>query len=324
MIDTNARGAAWFAPVAFYLPQFHPIPENDAWWGKGFTEWTSTAKARPLFNGHYQPHIPADLGFYDLRVPETQGCAGNLGTEMRNREGFCYYHYWFGNGRRLLERVFDDVLSSGEPDFPFCLCWANQSWTGLWYGSDKVLIEQIYPGEEDYQAHFAWLLKAFRDPRYIRVNGCPLFLVFYPHELPNAREVCDLWRRLGRDAGLPGLHLLAVRHQMDVRNFQLLGFDGIVDNRLPLSTAEYHQWPTVFSGARSSAANAIRDSAARSEPCALSVHWPGLGQYPSAGKTRVCLCQLKSGTLSGNGQACSLCTQRPASRATVSVSEGME
>ena len=128
--------------VAFYLPQFHPIPENDAWWGKGFTEWTSTAKARPLFNGHYQPHIPADLGFYDLRVPETRAAQAALAREY-GIEGFCYYHYWFGNGRRLLERVFDDVLSSGEPDFPFCLCWANQSWTGLWYGSDKVLIEQI-------------------------------------------------------------------------------------------------------------------------------------------------------------------------------------
>ncbi len=224
--------------VAFYLPQFHPIPENDAWWGKGFTEWTNTAQALPLFNGHYQPHIPADLGFYDLRVPETRAAQAALARQY-GIEGFCYYHYWFGNGRRLLERVFDDVLSSGEPDFPFCLCWANQSWTGLWYGSDRLLVEQTYPGEDDYRAHFTWLLSAFRDPRYIRVNDCPLFLVFYPHELPNAREVCDLWRRLARESGLPGLHLLAVRHQMDLRNFQLLGFDGIVDNRLPLSTAEY-------------------------------------------------------------------------------------
>jgi lipopolysaccharide biosynthesis protein len=225
--------------LAFYLPQFHPIPENDAWWGKGFTEWTNSAKALPLFPGHYQPHIPADLGFYDLRVPETRAAQAALARHY-GIEGFCYYHYWFGGGRRLLERVFDDVLASGEPDFPFCLCWANQSWTGRWYGFPKhVLMQQTYPGESDYRAHFAWLLRAFQDPRYIRVNDRPLFLTFEPFDVPEAPAVCALWRQLAKEAGLAGIYLLGVRHHLDPRNPQLLGFDGAVDNRLPLCTVDY-------------------------------------------------------------------------------------
>ena len=130
--------------IAQYLPQFHPIPENDLWWGKGFTEWTNTAKARPMFRGHYQPHLPADLGFYDLRVPETRAAQADL-ARAYGIEAFCYYHYWFA-GKRIIERPFMDVLASGEPDFPFCLCWANQTWTGIWHGApDRILIEQTYP-----------------------------------------------------------------------------------------------------------------------------------------------------------------------------------
>src|ERR1039458_3423890 len=152
--------------IAFYLPQFHPILENDAWWGAGFTEWTNVAKAKPLFPGHYQPHVPADLGFYDLRVPETRTAQAALARNA-GIEGFCYYHYWFA-GKRLLERPFNEVLNSGEPDFPFCLCWANETWSGVWHGApNRILIEQTYPGAEDHQAHFDALLPAFRDCRYL-------------------------------------------------------------------------------------------------------------------------------------------------------------
>ena len=151
--------------IALYLPQFHPIPENDEWWGKGFTEWTNVAKARPLFRGHYQPRIPADLGFYDLRLPEVREQQAVLAKEA-GIEGFCYYHYWF-HGKQLLERPFNEVLASGKPDFPFCLCWANHDWTnktwkkGSSLKADSTIMKMNYSPEDDVQ-HFKALLPAFR------------------------------------------------------------------------------------------------------------------------------------------------------------------
>lgn len=220
--------------IAFYLPQFHPIPENDAWWGKGFTEWTNTAKARPLFVGHYQPHVPADLGFYDLRVPETRMEQARLARSY-GIEGFCYYHYWFGNGRRLLERPFDEVLASGRPDFPFCLCWANQSWSGIWHGApNRILMEQLYPGLHDLQAHFYHLLRAFRDERYIRVDDRPLLVIFTPYQIPGTRAFLDEWRRMAEANGLKGLFILGVRHLQDDSDPAVLGLDGAIDMRIPV------------------------------------------------------------------------------------------
>jgi lipopolysaccharide biosynthesis protein len=156
-----------------------------------------------LFEGHYQPHVPADLGFYDLRVPETRQAQAKL-AHAHGIEAFCYYHYWFG-GRRLLERPFQEVLDRGEPEFPFCLCWANQTWTGIWHGAaNRVLVEQTYPGEADFREHFRWLLRAFHDERYVRVDGKPLFIVFSPQDLPHRGELLSLWREMARKDGLPG------------------------------------------------------------------------------------------------------------------------
>ncbi len=216
--------------IAFYLPQYHPIPENDEWWGRGFTEWRNAAKARPLFRGHYQPHVPADLGFYDLRLPETRWAQAEM-ARSHGVEGFCYWHYWFA-GRRILERPFDEVLRSKEPDFPFCLAWANQSWTGIWHGlKDKVLIAQTYPGRADYRAHFEAVLPAFTDRRYISVDGKPLFYVYSPLELPDAREFVDLWKELALKAGLRGLYLVA--EAPDGWDATGRGFDATVEGGLP-------------------------------------------------------------------------------------------
>jgi lipopolysaccharide biosynthesis protein len=196
--------------IAFYLPQFHPIPENDRWWGKGFTEWTNVTNAKPLFPGHRQPNLPADLGLYDLRLPEVREAQADL-ARTYGIEGFCYWHYWLGDGRRLLERVFDEVLESGKPDFPFCLAWANHDWNRAWHGkAHEVLIEQKYPGDADHRNHFSFLLKAFRDPRYIRIDGKPVFVLFRPEELPQSKEVITLWKEMALEAGLPGLFIAGI------------------------------------------------------------------------------------------------------------------
>ncbi len=200
--------------IALYLPQFHPIPENDQWWGPGFTEWTNVAKAKPLYKGHIQPKIPADLGFYDLRLPEVREQQAALAREA-GIEGFCYYHYWFG-GKQLLERPFNEVLASGKPDFPFCLCWANHSWTNKTWSrksnmqSNSMLLEQTYPGYEDDYNHFMHVLPAFRDKRYITVDGKPVFFLYNPWSHTRVREWIATWRKLAAENGLPGLHLVCM------------------------------------------------------------------------------------------------------------------
>lgn len=207
--------------IAFYLPQFHPTPENDEWWGKGFTEWTNVAKAKPLFRRHPQPHIPADLGFYDLRLPEVREQQAQLAREA-GVEGFCYWHYWFGNGKRILDRPFREVLNSGKPAFPFCLGWANESWSSKsWtnkspFTKDNLLLEQTY-STEDYIEHFKTLLPAFKDKRYITVDGKPLFYVYRPLSLPNPREFVELWHGLAIENGLPGIHIVAMSFNTSFR-----------------------------------------------------------------------------------------------------------
>jgi lipopolysaccharide biosynthesis protein len=199
--------------IAFYLPQFHPIPENNQWWGPGFTEWTNVSKARPLFPSHRQPRLPADLGFYDLRVPEVREAQAALARDA-GIEAFCYWHYWFGHGRRILERPFEEVRDSGKPDFPFCLAWANQSWTGIWYGTpNKTLMEQTYPGRADEEAHFRWAQKAFDDPRYVRVDGKPVFVIFAPHDMPSTESFIEHWRELALAAGYPGIYFVGISNR---------------------------------------------------------------------------------------------------------------
>jgi lipopolysaccharide biosynthesis protein len=230
MTPTEPQGVA--RAIALYLPQFHPIPENNRWWGDGFTEWTNVRKAVPLFSGHDQPRIPTELGYYDLRDPEVRAAQARLAT-LHGVQAFCYYHYWFA-GARLLERPFDEVLSSGEPRLPFCLCWANESWTGVWHGApDRMLIEQTYPGRDDHVRHFNTLLPAFADDRYVKVHGKPLFVIYLPFAIPDVESVLELWRTLALNAGLAGLYFVGVRGWKSSWNPAVHGFDASVTFRLP-------------------------------------------------------------------------------------------
>lgn len=240
--------------IAFYLPQFHPIPENDEWWGKGFTEWTNVTKAKPLFPGHHQPNLPADLGFYDLRVPEVRLAQAEL-AQKHGIEGFCYWHYWFGDGKRLLEKPFEEVLKSGQPNFPFCLGWANQTWTGIWHGCpNRILIEQTYPGIADYKIHFYSLVPAFTDERYITINGKPVFVVYYPQGLPDSKEFTDCWRELALKVGLPGIYFIGIADESwhpELHGFdaKTLHFPQTLIQRLPLRFIDkvcHKIWKTDF------------------------------------------------------------------------------
>ncbi len=221
--------------IAFYLPQFHPTAENDQWWGKGFTEWTNVTKAKPLFPGHQQPHLPADLGFYDLRLPEVRAAQAELGKKA-GIEGFCYWHYWFA-GRRVLERPFNEVVASGQPDYPFCAAWANHSWSSHWQGAEnRMLIEQTYPGRDDIERHFHTLLPAFSDRRYIRVRNRPMFTIFRPKDLPQPEAFIEQWQELARENGLEGIHFVA--HLFDNESefpWRKQGYSGaVMTNELKL------------------------------------------------------------------------------------------
>ena len=216
--------------LAFYLPQFYPTAENDEWWGPGFTEWTNVARGRRMFPGHYQPRIPGELGFYDLRNPETRQAQADL-ARAHNVHGFCYWHYWFGNGRRMLERPFAEVLASGEPDFPFCLAWANEDWTRIWEENPtEMLVRQEYPGTDDERRHFEALLPAFHDRRYVRIDDKPVFLLVKPWGLPEPRAFVDRWQTMATDAGLPGLFLVGLSKTRWKPSE--VGFDGAVASRL--------------------------------------------------------------------------------------------
>lgn len=222
--------------IAFYLPQFHEIPENNLWWGKGFTEWTNTKKAQPLFPGHYQPREPYQDYYYDLTDETARKWQAQI-AEKYGIYGFCYYHYWF-KGKRLLEKPFNEVLSSGEPNFPFCLSWANEPWTRRWDGSeDDVLMAQDYGEEADWKEHFDYLLTAFKDERYIRVDNKPLFLIYRPGSIQKCEEMLQYWQDLAKQNGLDGIYFVKT-----ISGFQIPvvnGFSASVEFE-PLYTVFHH------------------------------------------------------------------------------------
>ncbi|WP_257669533.1 glycosyltransferase WbsX family protein [Parapedobacter tibetensis] len=232
--------------IAYYLPQFHPIAENNLWHGMGFTEWTNVGKAKPLFRGHYQPRVPTDLGYYDLRLSSTRIQQAEMAAR-HGIEGFCYWHYWFGNGRRLLETPFNEVLKSGDPSFPFCLAWANETWRGIWHGvsKGKTLIEQVYPGTQDYIDHFNALLPAFQDSRYIKIDGKPIFTIYVPFDIPDCKIMFDIWNDLAVKNGLKGMYFIGhTTHKEKLPTLYSLGFDAV--NLLRLYDIKEANAPSLF------------------------------------------------------------------------------
>ena len=228
MFDAAPPPAKELRALAFYLPQYHPVPENDAFWGPGFTEWRNVVRATPRFTGHDQPHLPGELGFYDLRLAETRAAQAPLAREA-GLSGFCYYHYWF-SGQRVLHAPFDAVLASGEPDFPFMLTWANENWTRAWDGgAHQVLLEQHY-SDADTIAHAHHLAPAFADPRYIRIDGRPVFAIYNADEIPCPRRWTDLFRKTSLKQGKEPYLIRVERYlDRDTRAPAELGFDAALE-----------------------------------------------------------------------------------------------
>lgn len=194
--------------IAFYLPQFHPIPENDAAWGNGFTEWTNVKRAKPLVTGHIQPKVPLEGRYYDLRDPRTQEWQARLAQEY-GLFGFCYYHYWFQGGKLLLEKPAEQMLKNASITLPFCFSWANENWTRKWDGHNQdIIARQDYGQEQDWEAHLRYFLSFFRDERYITVDGKPLLLIYKPEEIPCLTEMTQYWQKRIRQEGFPGLCLM--------------------------------------------------------------------------------------------------------------------
>ena len=232
-------------PIAFYLPQFYPTPENDSWWGKGFTEWTTVSQAKPLFKGHYQPHLPADLGFYDLRIPEIMEEQAAMAKDA-GLYGFMFYHYWF-HGKRFLDLPVNNMLKSGKPNFPFCLCWANESWTKVWTGkANQVLQKQEYSFEDD-KKHISYLCReVFNDPRYIKIKGKPLFGIWERKEIPILAKTVLIWQETAKEFGFPGLYLVSLDCLSDSVDPALNNLDAVAEIVPDWGLLPKYQKPTVI------------------------------------------------------------------------------
>jgi lipopolysaccharide biosynthesis protein len=212
--------------VAFFLTQFHPTPENDEWWGKGFTEWTNVTKAQPLFEGHHQPHLPTDLGFYDLRLRESRRDQIAMARQY-GIDAFCYHYYWF-SGTRVLHKPLDDMLADPDSDMPFCLCWANENWTRRWDAAEhQVLIAQKYRPEDDLE-FIKSLVPFFKDPRYLQVDGAPVLVVYRPQHLPDSKRTLAVWRDYCASIGIPRLHLVCALTHGNLE-YAKYGFDAGVE-----------------------------------------------------------------------------------------------
>lgn len=194
--------------IAFYLPQYHSIPENDKAWGKGFTEWTNVKKAEPLFEGHYQPKKPLNENYYNLLDTDVQRWQAETAKKY-GVWGFCYYHYWFKDGKQLLEKPAENMLAYKSVDEPFCFCWANENWSKRWDGGNsEIIVEQDYGEESDWEKHFNYLLPFFKDERYITFDGKPVLLIYRAELIDNLKPMLEHFRKLSTEAGFPGLEIM--------------------------------------------------------------------------------------------------------------------
>ena len=231
--------------LSYYLPQYHPIPENDEWWGKGFTEWTNVTKAAPLFKWHKQPILPGELGFYDLRVPKVQEQQAKLALDY-GIDGFIYYQYWFGEGKMLLEKPAEAMLKNKNIKLPFCFCWANETWKGVWHGlhNPKVLIEQKYGGEEDYTAYFNYLLPFFKDDRYIKIDNKPMFRLYKTQEIPDVEVFIEVFIKNAKAHGFSGIHFIATGYANSKQVLENENIKGVVavENFHKLKFIDYYKY----------------------------------------------------------------------------------
>ncbi len=253
--------------IAFFLTQFHPTPENDRWWGKGFTEWTNVTKAAPLFDNHYQPHLPTDLGFYDLRLRETRHDQIRLAKQY-GIDGFCYHYYWF-SGTRILNQPLDAMLTDPESDMPFCLCWANENWTRRWDAAEhEMLIAQKYLPGDDLN-FIKSLIPFFKDPRYIKLNGAPFLIVYRPQHLPDANKSIAVWREYCRSMGIENIHVAAALTHGN-EDYAKFGCDSGVEfpphNHKTIPINEQVRWHAPFTGTLMEYGAVVRSFIERSYP----------------------------------------------------------
>jgi hypothetical protein len=194
--------------IAMYFPQLHAIPENDTWWGKGFTDWNNVTAATPQFEGHYQPRVPLGNNYYDQSKLETLRWQIDL-AKAHGIYGFCHYHYWF-DGKQLLETPTNLIMENKDIDFPFCLSWANETWSRRWDGRDHhILIQQTHPPiKESWKKHYDYLIKAWKDPRAIKVDGKPVFVIYRPQRIERINDMLAYWRELAVNDGLPGVYYI--------------------------------------------------------------------------------------------------------------------
>lgn len=227
--------------LTFYLPQYHSFPENDKWWGKGFTDWVNVKNARQLFWGHQQPRVPYQKNYYDLS-DENVMCEQMKIAQEYGVYGFCFYHYWF-DGKKLMEKPLEALLNNKKGNLPYCFCWANEPWMRTWDGvtnNKEMLMPQHYGADKEWREHFEYLLDFFKDDRYIKIEGKPVFVIYRPTEIPNCHKMQELWNNLACENGFSGIYFIKMKTAFQEKKIFSL-FSATVDFE-PMRTMKGHEY----------------------------------------------------------------------------------